>query len=130
MSQFRNQTRLFTIFKNGQIQKMPFTSHLIWTRPIPDFGLKVHSIRPLSRPCPWTVNGRYLSGANWIISVTRRTVLLRCYFFKGKGGGGKGWYMVKNKILIDIKLQSMLWSIFLRNWKKIIFREMAAGQSY
>ena len=25
-----------------------------------------------------------------------------------KEGGDKGWYMVKNKILIDIKLQSML----------------------
>ena len=29
--------------------------------------------------------------------------------FMGKGGGGKkGWYKVKNKIIVDNKLQSML----------------------
>ena len=33
------------------------------------------------RPCPWTVNGPYLYGANWIVLITcRTTVLLRCYF--------------------------------------------------
>ena len=44
--------------------------------------VKDHSNREfvVQWPCPWTVNGRYLSGANWNFLVTLRTVLLRCYF--------------------------------------------------
>ena len=43
-------------------------------------GWRIFLEKFITRPCPWTVNGRWLYGANWIFLVTRRTVLLRCYF--------------------------------------------------
>ena len=59
------------------VNKTPFSgvfSHSV------DLVISCLLFPPRAHVCLWTVNGRYLYGANWIILITRRTVLLRCYF--------------------------------------------------